>query len=389
MALREVWGYAYVLPTYAQGKKVIWDSIDKDGLKFRDHIPPSLIESENSQELKITLKNWSFIQILGSENIDGLRGISPKGIVFSEYAFQNPTAWAVMRPILAENGGWAIFNSTPNGKNHFYDMWGQAVENPNWFTQRLTVEDTKVVPKSYIEEERKMGMNEEMVAQEYYVSFDVGAQGAYYAKQIEEAVEEGRIAPLPFDRNVPVDLFLDLWVNDSFTISFVQKSGLFYNFVNYYEDNGKPLDFYFSIIDDWFLSKRAKLGIVYLPHDSKQRSHGFLVSGITVFDKFAQKYPQVRKIENNLTVNDGIQEVRRLFPRVRIDSETCIQLIRCLENYKKEWDDKRKVFRDTPSHDWASHGADSFRYFAISGVVNDKYKKKPKIYTPSYLWVTK
>lgn len=115
-----------------------------------------------------------------------------------------------MRPILAENGGWAIFNSTPNGKNHFYDMWGQAVENPNWFTQRLTVEDTKVVPKSYIEEERKMGMNEEMVAQEYYVSFDVGAQGAYYAKQIEEAVEEGRIAPLPFDRNVPVDLFLDL-----------------------------------------------------------------------------------------------------------------------------------------------------------------------------------
>lgn len=144
-------------------------------------------------------------------------------------------------------------------------------------------------------------------------------------------------------------------VNDSFTISFVQKDGNFYNFVNYYEDNGKPLDYYFSLIDDWFLSKKAKLGIVYLPHDSKQRSHGFLVAGITVFDKFAQKYPQVRKIENNLTVNDGIQEVRRLFPRVRIDSETCIQLVRCLENYKKEWDDKRKVFRDTPSHDWASH----------------------------------
>lgn len=78
MAIREVGGYAYVFPTYALGKKVIWDSIDKNGLKFRDHIPKELIESENSQELKITLKNGSFIQILGSDTIDGLRGISPR-----------------------------------------------------------------------------------------------------------------------------------------------------------------------------------------------------------------------------------------------------------------------------------------------------------------------
>ena len=77
-ALRVVGGYAYVFPTYAQGKKVIWDSIDKDGMRFIDHIPPELVESMNSQELKITLKNGSFIQVLGSENIDGLRGISPK-----------------------------------------------------------------------------------------------------------------------------------------------------------------------------------------------------------------------------------------------------------------------------------------------------------------------
>ena len=145
-------------------------------MRFLDHIPPELVESLNSQELKVTLKNGSFIQVLGSENIDGLRGISPKGIVFSEYAFQNPTAWTVMRPILAENGGWALFNSTPNGKNHFFDLWNQAVENTTWFTQRLTVDDTKVVDKEYIDEERRMGMSEDMVAQEYYVSFDVGAQ---------------------------------------------------------------------------------------------------------------------------------------------------------------------------------------------------------------------
>ncbi len=154
---------------------------------FRSHIPPELIESENSQELKINLKNGSFIQILGSENIDGLRGISPRGIVFSEYAFQNPTAWEVMRPILAENGGWAIFNSTPNGKNHFFELYNMAKDNENWFTQRLTVEDTKMVRKEYIDEERRNGMSEEMIQQEYYVSFDVGAIGSYYGREMEEA----------------------------------------------------------------------------------------------------------------------------------------------------------------------------------------------------------
>lgn len=123
--------------------------------------------------MKFTLANGSFIQILGSENIDGLRGISPRGIVFSEYAFHNPTAWDVMRPILKENGGWAIFNSTPNGKNHFYDMYNMAQENDAWFCQRKTAKDTGMVNDADIEEERKSGMTEEMIQQEYFCSFDV------------------------------------------------------------------------------------------------------------------------------------------------------------------------------------------------------------------------
>lgn len=230
-------------------------------------------------------------------------------------------------------------------------------------------------------------MSEEMIQQEYYVSFDVGAIGSYYAKEIENAREEERITSLPFNRDVPVDLYLDLGVNDSFTVSFKQNDGQFFNFVNYVEESGKTLDFYFSIIDDWFIEKKAKMGFIYLPHDSKQRSHSFLVSGITVFDRFAQKYPRVKLIKNEYTVNDGIMEARRLFPRVRIDKDACSQLIRCLENYKKEWDDKRKVFKNNPLHDWASHGADSFRYFALSNKDN-VIKTKPKIYAPSYPGIT-
>lgn len=371
MAIREPGGYAYILPTYAQWKKIIWDSIDKEGKKFKDHIPKELLVWENGTELKFTLANGSFIQILGSDTIDNLRGIAPRWIVFSEYAFQNPTAWEVMRPILAENGGWAIFNSTPNWKNHFYDMYNIANEaqerDGSWFCQKLTVNDTNVVSKEYIEEERRNGMSEEMIQQEYYCSFDVGAIGAYYAREIEQARHDGRIAKLPFNPDVPVDMYFDLGVNDNFTISFKQNDGLFYNFVNYYEDNGKTLEHYFYVIDDWFERKWAKIGKIYLPHDSSQKSHAFLVSGTTIIEKFEQKYPgKIVYIPNKVSINDGIQEVRKLFPRMRFDIDTCAQFIRCIENYKKDYDDVKKVFRDQPRHDWASHGADNLRYFGVS-----------------------
>lgn len=387
MAIREQWGYAYILPTYAQGKKIIWDSIDKDWKKFKDHIPKELLVWENGTELKFTLKNGSFIQILWSENIDSLRGIAPRWIVFSEYAFQNPTAWEVMRPILAENWWWAIFNSTPNGKNHFYDMYNMAKDNPDWYCQRLTVDDTNVVSKEYIEEERRNWMSEEMIQQEYYVSFDVGAIGAYYAKEIEQARNDGRICKLPVNPDVPVDLYFDLWVNDNFTISFKQNDWMFYNFINYYEDNGKTLDHYFFVIDEFFQRRWLKLGNIYLPHDSSQKWHSYLVSGTTIIEKFQQKYPwKIMYIPNKVSINDWIQEVRKLFPRIRFDIDTCQQFIRCIENYKKDYDDVKKVFRDQPRHDWASHWADNLRYFWISDK-KEIQKVKPRIYAPSYDWI--
>lgn len=367
MAIRNPGWYAYVLPTYAQGKKIIWDSIDKEGRRFKDHIPKEILVWENGTELKFTFANGSFIQILGSENIDSLRGIAPRWIVFSEYAFQNPTAWEVMRPILAENWWWAIFNSTPNWKNHFYDMYNMANDNPDWYCQRLTVKDTNVIPASYIEEERRNGMSEEMIQQEYFCSFDVGAIGSYYAKDIEEARRDGRITKLPINRHTPFDLYFDLGVNDNFTISFKQNDWMFFNFVNYYEDNGKALDHYFSYIDEWFREKGTKLGRIYLPHDSKQKWQSYLVAWKTIFDKFNEKYPwKVEYIPNKVSINDWIQEGRKLFSRCRFDIDDCSQFIRCIENYKKDYDDTKKVFRDQPYHDWASHWADNYRYFAVS-----------------------
>lgn len=246
-------------------------------------------------------------------------------------------------------------------------MCMMAENDDNWYYQKLTVRDTWVVSNEYIENERRNGMSEEMIQQEYYCSFDVGAIGSYYAREIEQARQDGRITKIPFSRDVPVDLYFDLGVNDNFTISFKQNDWLFYNFINYYEDNGKTLDHYFYVIDEWFERKWGKIGKIYLPHDSNQKSHAYLVSGTTIIEKFEQKYPwKVIYIPNKVSINDWIQEWRKVFPKCRFDIDTCQQFIRCLENYKKDYDDVKKVFRDQPRHDWASHWADNFRYFAIS-----------------------
>lgn len=254
-------------------------------------------------------------------------------------------------------------------------MFKNASNSKDWFVQKLTIEDTGVVSKMYINTEREDGMSEEMIQQEYYCSFDIGAIGSYYATQMEEARTDSRIRQLPFSPDVPVDLYFDLWVNDSFTISFKQNDGNFFNFVNYYENTGKTLDHYFSYIDDYLERKNWKLGTIYLPHDSTQKAHSFLVSGITILEKFIEKYGshKVKKVEKG-GINLGIQEVRKVFPRMRFDIESCAQLIKCLENYKKDWDDKKKVFLEIPRHDWASHGADNIRYFAVS--------PKDYVYTP-------
>ena len=132
-ALRDRPGiYYYILPTYAQGKKVIWDAIDESGKRFLDYIPKeAIIGKPNQQEMKIRLVNGSLIQIIGSDNPDSIRGTNPKGVVLSEYALQDPRIWhEIISPIFAKNNGWGIFNTTPRGKNHAWELWEIIQDSP-------------------------------------------------------------------------------------------------------------------------------------------------------------------------------------------------------------------------------------------------------------------
>lgn len=188
-AFEKVGTYYYFLPTYSQAKKVIWDNIDNDGFRMIDHIPKELIKSTNATELKIELINGSIIQLIAADEFkkSGI-GTNPLGVVFSEYSVTSPEAWSFVSPILAANGGWAIFNFTPRGMNHAFKLLQQAKNNDKWYWEVLTVDDTKVFSKEALEEEKKMHP-QDIFDQEYYCKFIEGA-GSFFRRISENRILE-------------------------------------------------------------------------------------------------------------------------------------------------------------------------------------------------------
>ena len=349
--------YYYLLPTYSQAKKIIWDGMTIDGRKFLDYVPKQLRKSVNHSEMKIELVNGSVIQLIGTDNYDSIRGTNPRGCVFSEYAFQNPMAWEIVQPILKMNKGWAVFISTPNGKNDFYDMYNRAIEDEEWFVEKLTIDDTGLLTEKDMDSERRSGMSEEMIQQEYKCSFDIGALGAYYSRQLEEARKENRITNVPRESGVLVDIYVDLGKSDDTSLGFIQQVGKEIRIIDHYSAHGEDLEHYFKNITE----KNYWIGKVYLPHDA---THKRLESQKTIQKQFEDAGFKTAIVEK-LDVLAGIQQVRKIFPRLWIDKEKCKSLIRSLENYHAEYDERTKSFRKEPKHDWSSHDADMVRYIAV------------------------
>lgn len=188
-SFQRVGTYFYFLPTYSQAKKVVWDNIDNDGFRMLDHIPKALIKSTNATELKVELLNGSIIQLMAADEFKETGvGTNPVGVVFSEYSLSDPQAWQFLSPILAANDGWAIFNFTPRGKNHAWQLLQKAKDNDKWFWQVLTVDDTQVISGTTLAEE-KVNNPEAFFQQEYYCNF-IDGSGQFF-RRIKENIYNG------------------------------------------------------------------------------------------------------------------------------------------------------------------------------------------------------
>lgn len=357
-----VGNYVYYFPTSALGRRILWDGINKHGKRFFDYIPPQIIEgTPNSVEMKIRLVNGSTIQIIGTEKIINV-GINPVGCIFSEYSLQNPKAWELTRPILRENGGWAVFNFTPRGKNHAHEMYLMAKSNPDWFCQRLGIRETGVLKDEDMEKERQEGMSDHLIQQEYYCSFDIGIEGSYYAKYVDKADMDGRITRVPYDPATAVDTFWDLGVSDSTVILFVQRCGKEVHIIDMYHNQGEGLNHYAKVLQDRATSNQWIYGKHYAPHDIQVRELG---SGAQTRLEIARQLGISFDVIPNLPLMEGIELGRALWPRIWIDNINCKYFLKCAENYHKHYNENLNVYSDKPVHDWSSHVMDAYRMLAI------------------------
>lgn len=360
--------YYYIFPTYSQGKKAIWEGRDKSGIAFLDHIPADRIEIKNNSELKIVFKNGSLIRIVGSDNIDALMGTNPIGCVFSEFSLQHPQAWDFIRPILRENGGWARFNFTPRGKNHAHELFQMAQQNSEWHVSLLSIDDTSVLTPEDIDKERDSGMSEDLIQQEFYCSFTRGQEGSWYGKYLANVDNDGRITSVPYDPYALVDTFWDLGVGDSTAIIFAQRVAQEIHIIDYYEMHGEGLDHYARVIAD----RKYNYGTHYAPHDIRVRE---LASGARTRLEIARDLGLNFDIVPDRSIYEGIELSRSIFSKLWFDDVKCKQLLKCLLNYVKKYNEQYNVYSDQPLHNFASHAADAFRMLGITYTGNTRLSK--------------
>lgn len=357
-----VGSYYYIFPTYAQARKVVWDGMDRDGVKFMDHLPVVLRKRTDSQQMLVEMNNGSIFQLVGSDEIDRLMGVNPVGCVFSEYALQNPAAWDYIRPILAENNGWAVFISTPRGKNHLYDLLELARAFPDlWYSEILSAEDTGAIDREVLEQERQeivmKNGNDSLYLQEFICNFGVPIQGAYYATQLMKADDEKRICNIPIDDNALVHTAWDLGVDDSTAIWFFQVIGQEIHFIDCFESSGEGLNYYVQVLHE----RGYNYGTHYAPHDIQVRELSTGRSRLETAKNLGVEFLTVPR----MSLEDGISAVRMILSRCWFDEKRCERGINALRSYHKEWDDENQVYRVRPCHDWSSHFADAMRSFAV------------------------
>jgi len=363
-----VGNYWHMLPEASQSRKAIWDAINPHTGRRRieESFPLDIRKRTVDNEMKIELANGSMWQVLGSDNYNSYVGSPPVGVVLSEWALADPAAWAYLMPILEENGGWALFITTPRGKNHAEAFYKMAQNTPGWFCQKLPASATGVYGEDQLKRIKteliaQYGEDEGLAKfeQEYECSFSAAVPGAYYGKEINRAENEGRISGVPYDGRYEVFPVFDLGHGDSTSIVFVQIVGREPRIIDHHESSGQSIDFYAKLLRE----KRYSMPHIILPHDA---ADGRLSTGKSYEKQFMEHGFKVKVLARTQNVNADIGLARKLIDQAWFDKAKTERLITCLGHYHREWDEKNKIFRLVPKHDWSSHSADSFRYAAVA-----------------------
>lgn len=374
--LGRIGNYWHMLPKAAQARKAIWEAVNPRTGKRRidEAFPERLRARTNNQEMMIKFKCGSTWQVVGSDNYDMLVGSPPVGIVFSEWALAKAGAWAMLRPILDENGGWAIFITTPRGRNHAMKSLALARKEDDWFgeivdAKKSGVFSAKALIKILRELQEEWGEEDgqALYDQEYMCSFDAQLLGAYYAKVISAAEAQGRVRPfIKHDPDYPVQTAWDLGLSDDTAIWFFQVIGREVRILGYYANRGHLIDYYAKVLETyqntmgwryWFNDPREAYH--WVPWDARPKT--LASKGKSLLEIAWEDHELRFRVAKQLSVQDGIQATRKMLEKAFISEKLCTKGLECLRNYVREYDEDRQMFKNTPLHNWASHGADGLR----------------------------
>lgn len=350
--------FAYVAPTYTSAKRIVWDLLKATALK----IPGA---TANEAELRIDIprpytKDKIKIILLGAENPAAIRGMYLDGVILDEAAFMLAEVWSsVIRPALSDREGWALFISTPNSANWFYDLYTTAQNNPDWFTYMLKASESGLIAQGELDAARQM-MSEAEYQQEFECSFSAANVGSYWGKEIEKLENTGRVTQVPYEKMLGVQVFVDMGIDDQTAMWFVQQTkGGEVRLIDYHEESGIGWDEYAKVLQ----SKRYKYDSINLPHDSAVRE---MTSGKSRVEIIRSLLKGVRiNVLGKYDVADSINAARMLLSKCWFDKDKTEKGLKALKAYQRRYNTKSQTFERSPLHDWSSHGSDAFRYLAM------------------------
>jgi hypothetical protein len=361
--------YAYIAPYHAQAKSIAWDYL----LRYTADVR----QTQNASELWVELLSGARIRLFGADNPDALRGLYLDGVILDEYADMRPRVWGeIIRPLLADRQGWAVFIGTPKGHNAFYDIWRTSTASDGWFSASIKASSSGLLPDDELVDARR-GMTQDQYDQEFECSFEAAILGAYYGKELRELEESGRISAVEYDPEIPVHTAWDLGYHDDTAIWFYQVSQSEIHVIDFYSASGLSIPEYAEVVT----SKSYRYGKHWLPHDARAKT--LASGGKSIIEQLIPLLggPQMLAIVPSLSVQDGIQAARVMLPRVWFDREQCYEAVELLKQYQREYDEDKKTFRDKPRHDFTSHAADAFRMLALSWrEIKAKEPEKPPIF---------
>ena len=407
LAHKRIANYWHMLPLANQVRKAIWEAVNPRTGKRRidEAFPDEICAAKRDQDMLIRLKCGSTWQCLGSDNYAGAIGSTPAGIVYSEWSQANPSSRGYLRPILAENDGWQVYITTPRGKNHAYKTFRAAEKTNTAFAQLLTADDTSVFTPEQLEIERQeyittygQDLGTALFEQEYYCSFDAAIMGAVWASELAKLEREGRYTTVPHDPNYPVFTAWDIGRTDATAIWFYQVIGNEVRIIDFCQDTLKDPDYFVSQLIGQVVQidlvgeginvtygddipeishrKAYDYKTIWLPHDAKAKT--FAAKGKSIQQQLLAVFGWGKvRIVPSLSKQDGINATRKLWNQCVIDHKA-EEGFEAVKQYRYEWDDDKKKFRDRPIHDWTSHPADAAIYLSIAWQAEAPPEPKPK-----------